>query len=143
MEKAIRVYFPRWATTLYAVMAVVLIPWIFDLAANLPARHLARHWDAVWVGFDIIMLTAIILTLWFMIKRKIWVVVSGSALATLMIVDVWFDILTAKPGHEQHVAELFGILEFSLALLTYRLVFLVIHHATPDKSFKLHIESKV
>ncbi len=140
MEKTVHVYFPRWATRLYAIMAIILAPWIFNLAESLPARHLERHWDAVWVGFDLIMLTTILLTLWFMIKRKIWVVVSASALATLLVTDAWFDILTAKNGSELHEAIGFGVIELSLGLLTYRLIYLVIHHATPQKNFNLHIE---
>lgn len=137
MDKIVHIQLPKWAPYLYGLIALVLVPWIFDLAANLPSRHLARHWDAVWVGFDVIMLITIAITVWFMLKRKVWVVVSATALATLFIVDVWFDILTAKPGREQTEAYIFGILEISLAILTYRLVFHVIHGSTPTKDIKL------
>jgi uncharacterized membrane protein len=137
MDKTTRVYFPKWATILYSGLAVALIPWIYDLAQNLPARHLSNHWDAVWVGFDMMMLVAIVLTIWFVLRQRIWATMAASALATLFIVDAWFDILMSRPGREQRIALFFGISEVLLALLTYRLVFLAIHHSTSTKKFKL------
>jgi hypothetical protein len=142
MEGRVKVYLPKWATVVYATMAVVLIPWILNLASTLPERHLERHWDAVWVGFDFIMLCTIVLTLWFMFKRVIWVVVSASALGALLIVDAWFDIMTAKPGSELREAILYGVLEVSLAVLTYRLVYVMVHHTTPQKNISLHLSNK-
>lgn len=137
MDKIVHIKLPRWAPYLYGLIALVLVPWIYDLAANLPSRHLARHWDALWVGFDVIMLITIAITVWFMLKRKVWVVVSATALATLFIVDVWFDILTAKPGREEKEAIAFGALEIILAGLTYRLVYHIIHGSAPSKDIKL------
>jgi len=142
MEKTIKVYFPRWAIALYATAAIILIPWIYDLAINLPARHLERHWDVVWVGFDMILLCNIILTLWFLARRVVWVVVSASSLATLLIVDAWFDIMTARQGKEVREAILYGVIELTLAVLTYRLVYVVIHNSAPEKSFSLHVREK-
>ena len=134
MERAIKVHFPKWAVLLYGGLALVLVPWILDLAANLPVRHVARHWDTLWVGFDIMMLITILLTLWFMLKKMVWIVVSASALATLFIVDAWFDILTARPGMEEREAIVFGILEVTLSMLTFRLVYLTVHRATTPGS---------
>jgi hypothetical protein len=140
VERTIRIFLPKWAIALYVLMALILIPWIFDLASSLPSRHLEQHWGTVWVGFDVIMLIAIILTLYFMIKRTVWVVVSATALATLMVIDAWFDVMTAKPGAELREAILSAVLELSLAVLTYHLVYAVVHHATPRKSFSLHVK---
>ncbi len=137
MDTTRKIYFPKWVAILYGVLAIVLIPWIFSLAQNLPAHHLAHHWDAAWVGFDVIMLIAVALTALFIAMRKVWVVVSATALATLFIVDAWFDILTSKPGHEQKVAIVFGLLEIMLAIFTYSLVFHVIHHSSTKKKVKL------
>src|SRR5579871_6214553 len=104
MDKTIHVYFPKKVIILYAILGVGLIPWIFNLAANLPAKHLVHHWDAVWVGFDVIMLIVLGLTLFFAIRKVLWVTLSATALATLFIVDAWFDILTSQPGREQKIA---------------------------------------
>ena len=137
MDANVPIYIRRRITLTYIFLAIVLIPWIIVLAQDLPTRHVARHWDALWVGFDTILLIAIIVTVYHMVKRTVWIVVSASALATLFLVDVWFDVLTAKPGKEQKQAIFFGIIELILAGLTYRLVFHVFHHATPQKHIKL------
>ena len=101
MDKT-NLYIPKWASILYAVLAAILIPWIFNLAQNLPARHLVWHWDAMWVGFDILMLITMAITVWLVIKKRIWVVLSATVLATLFIVDAWFDIMTSKSGIESN-----------------------------------------
>lgn len=137
MERAIKVHFPKWAALVYGGLALILIPWILDLAENLPVRHIARHWDTLWVGFDIMMLCTILLTLWFMFKKMIWIVVSASALATLFIVDAWFDILTARPGREERESIAFGVLEVTLSILTFRLVYLIVHRASTSESISL------
>lgn len=137
MDSVKNVYFPKWVALFYGALAVLLVPWIFSLAADLPSRHLAHHWDAVWVGFDAVMLIAEVLTVVFIIKQSVLVVMSATALATLFIVDAWFDILTSQPGREQRLALVFGGLELVLAAMTYRLSFHVFHHSTPQKNVKL------
>jgi hypothetical protein len=137
-KTTIQLNIPKWAIYLYGFMAVVLIPWILILAEYLPAKHLARNWDPLWVGFDVMELIAIVLSLYFMLRRKVWVIMSASALATLLIVDAWFDILTSKPGQETREALFSGVIEISLSLLTYRLVFHILHKTTPNKNIKVH-----
>lgn len=122
MERTTDVYFPRWAVRLYVVLVIVLIPWILDLADYLPSSHLAHHWDTLWVGFDIIMLLTIIITLILAFKRRVWAAISGTALATLFIVDAWFDILTARPGKDLDASIAFGVVEVVLSILTMLVV---------------------
>jgi hypothetical protein len=137
MDKRVKIYLPRWASFIYGAMAVILVPWIIHLAERLPTKHIADHWDTLWVGFDIIMLITMLITVWFMITRKVWVIVSASALATLFMVDVWFDVLTSRPGRQENEAFFFGVIEVSLSLLTYRLVYRVVHKATPNRKLKI------
>jgi hypothetical protein len=137
MDKTTNIYIPRWANIFYSCLAIILLPWIFNLAQSLPTRHIVRHWDAVWVGFDIMMLAAIIATVWFVIRKRIWVILTGTALATLFIVDAWFDILTSKPGQQLKVALLFGLIEVTLAILTYRFVYMVIRNLAKQERFKV------
>ncbi|HET9098258.1 MAG TPA: hypothetical protein VFN51_01430 [Candidatus Saccharimonadales bacterium] len=140
MDKAVKIYFPRWASALYAVLAVLFVPWIVILAEYLPSRHIDRNWDALWVGFDLLILIAMVLTIYFMLKRRIWVIMSATALATLLLVDIWFDIMTAKPGREQDSAILMGIVEITLSLLTFWLVYHLLHHTTPEKNLNMLIQ---
>ena len=69
------------------------------------------------------LLITICLTIFFAIKNKVWVTVSGSILAGLFIVDAWFDVLTSRPGHEQKISIFFGSLEVILAILTLKFVY--------------------
>jgi hypothetical protein len=52
----------------YALVGVVLIPWTFFLAVSLPTRVVDTHYRGAWVGFDILLVTAIILTAYFAFK---------------------------------------------------------------------------
>lgn len=142
MERAVKIYFPKWVSWFYLLCALFLLPWIVVLAEYLPSRHIVGDWDALWVGFDTLILATIVVTIYFMIRRKIWVIMSASALATLLLVDLWFDLLTAKPGKEQKQAFFMGIIELILSFLTYRLVYHVLHQSTPEKNLKVVMHNK-
>ncbi len=115
-------HIPTWAAVLYGAAGGVLIPWTVSLAQSLPERHVARHWDAAWVGFDIFMIFLLLLTAVLALGKNIYVVVTSSALGTILLIDAWFDVLTAKPGHEQRESLLFALLiELPLAILTFYL----------------------
>jgi len=133
MEVTTPIYVPRWAIALYIILSVVSIPWIFNLAENLPTRHLVRHWDAVWVGFDAFIFVVLLLTVYFALKKLVWAALSATALATLLVVDAWFDILTARPGHQQRISILFGLSEVVLAGLTFKIIYHMIKRSTKNQ----------
>lgn len=78
-----------------------LIPWTMYLTASLPVRHQAQHWQIAWVGFDLALATAILLTGIGAYKRAAWIERPALIAATLLVCDAWFDVLTAKAGSEQ------------------------------------------
>src|SRR6184192_77114 len=39
--------------TIVIASSLLLIPWIAYLAVSLPDHHVAGHWKAAWVGFDV------------------------------------------------------------------------------------------
>ena len=139
MEKQI-FHFPRWTIALYTVSVAVLIPWTYSLAENLPSHHLAHHWDIAWTGFDIFELLLFILTTVLALKRTIWVTLSATALSTILLVDVWFDVLTSKPGKQETIAILLALfIELPIALVTYVLAYrttLHLHKRVQSLSFK-------
>jgi hypothetical protein len=139
MVKQTKDYVPKWAGILYFSAAVILVPWIVNLAQNLPVRHVSRNWDTLWVGFDIILLIVTIVTVYFVTKRSIWLVVSASVLATLFMVDTWFDILTSRPGRDQRQAILLGFIEMGMAFLTLRLVYQVMKRAVLSNNMNVQI----
>jgi hypothetical protein len=79
----------------YAVAGVLLIPWTVYLAVSLPRRVVDTHYRGAWVGFDILLVTAIVLTAYFAFRVDSRVQLPATATATLLIVDAWFDVMTA------------------------------------------------
>jgi hypothetical protein len=85
---------------LFALAAVVLLPWIALLVLTLPSSHRADHWDVAWAGFDVLLallLLAVAITAW---RRSTWLEGAASATATLLFVDAWFDVLTSSTRAE-------------------------------------------
>jgi len=112
--------FPAWVGWLYALAGVVLVPWIAVLAIYLPENHISRHWDVTWVGFDIILFVLLVTTAYLSYKRSVWVVMSATATAVMMVVDSWFDITTARPGKALFQSVILAVfIELPLAVLTF------------------------
>jgi uncharacterized membrane protein len=42
--------------------ALALIPWTIYLGLTLPPSYTAQHWQATWVGFDVLLLAFMIAT---------------------------------------------------------------------------------
>ncbi|MGZ4380955.1 MAG: hypothetical protein ACXVZ2_01685 [Gaiellaceae bacterium] len=103
---------------LFALAALVLVPWIVVLARALPSAHRAAHWDVAWAGFDVALATllfTVALAAW---RRSPWLEGAATAAATLLFVDAWFDILTSSTGAELTVASIeAGLVELPLALV--------------------------
>ena len=120
---------PNWVIGLYAVAVIVLAPWIYILAEDLPERQLAHHWDLAWAGFDVLMLCLFALTAFLAIRKTIWFTLSAISLSTILFIDAWFDILTSKSGKQQWVALLLAILvELPIDVLTLFLAYRAINH---------------
>jgi hypothetical protein len=84
---------------LYTLAAVVLIPWTVYLAVTLPKRDVDTHYRGAWVGFDLLLVAAIVLTAYFAFRVDTRVQLPATATATLLLVDAWFDVMTA--GHRR------------------------------------------
>src|SRR5690242_9715785 len=39
-----------------AIACVAVLAWIVALSEMLPARYVVGHWDAAWIGFDVLIL---------------------------------------------------------------------------------------
>ncbi len=89
----------RRTAWLFAIAAALLIPFTVYLALTLPKRDVDTHYRGAWVGFDLLLVTAIVLTAYFAFKVDTRVQLPATATATLLVVDAWFDVMTA--GHRQ------------------------------------------
>ena len=80
----------------FALAALLLLPWVIYLGAVLPSTHRSAHWDIAWAGFDVVLallLLTVAVTAW---RRSPWLEAAAAATATLLFVDAWFDVLTSS-----------------------------------------------
>ena len=85
-------------TKLLAGSAVGLIPWIVVLGLTLPSHTVARNWSTVWIGFDLLLAVAFGVTARLYLRNDPRVGIMAAVVATLLIVDCWFDTSTAADG---------------------------------------------
>lgn len=85
----------RRMALLYAGAALLLIPWTVYLAVTLPRRTIDTHYRGAWVGFDLLLVAAILLTAYYAYRMDDRVQLPAMATATLLVVDAWFDVMTA------------------------------------------------
>ena len=103
----------------YAAAAVLLIPWTVYLAVTLPRRDIDTHYRGAWVGFDILLVMAILLTAYYAYRMDDRVQLPATATATLLIVDAWFDVMTAGRRTNIYEAVLMAIcIEIPAALFS-------------------------
>ena len=82
-----------------ALTAVVaLIPWTVYLGFTLPQSYAAQHWQATWVGFDVLLLVFMIATAVLGFVRHHLLTLFAFSTGVLLVCDAWFDVLTAKRG---------------------------------------------
>lgn len=118
----------QWVVPLFALGALLLVPWVVLLAVTLPSHHRAAHWDVAWVGFDVLLallLLTVAISAW---RRSPWLEGAATATATLLVVDAWFDVLTSSTNGELLVALVeAALVELPLALVCVLLARAVEH----------------
>jgi hypothetical protein len=79
----------------YLAVAVWLAVWTGILAFSLPRENLEHHFRLTWVGFDLILVLAVYLTAHMAFRLDARVQAPATVVATLLVVDAWFDVTTA------------------------------------------------
>lgn len=105
----------RWAGPAFALFSLILLPWIAYLASALPSRQVSADYDIAWAGFDIMLLIALASTGYFALRRSRYLATTAAATATLLVVDAWFDVMTALPGLRAEPVALAALVELPLA----------------------------
>ncbi|MEC3956207.1 hypothetical protein VMT65_24430 [Nocardia sp. CDC153] len=77
---------------------IALIPWIVYLGFSLPTEYYARHWSMAWIGYDILLVLMMATTAYLGWKRRVMLLLPAFATGILLLVDAWFDIVTAGAG---------------------------------------------
>lgn len=108
----------RWVPVAYLVMSLAMLPWIVVLYQTLPDRALSRNYRWAWVGFDVLLMLALGRTAWLAWRRSPFVVNVASATATLLLVDAWFDVMTANRRTLVEACVLALLVELPLAVLS-------------------------
>jgi hypothetical protein len=89
------VHVPRWFAFAVAAGAVLFVPWIVYLAVELPTRVRTSHYDVMWVGFDVAMWAVLVCLAIAAVRRSTWTGPLAVCAATFLVLDAWFDIITA------------------------------------------------
>ncbi|MCO5974602.1 hypothetical protein [Actinoallomurus soli] len=111
---------PRWAGWLIIGAGVAMLPWITGLSFVLPTSHEAAHYNASWVGFDLGLCAMLLRTGWLAQKGREHIELSAAITGTLLLVDAWFDVVTADSRGELTLAlilALFGELPLAAFFL--------------------------
>ncbi|MFE0254373.1 hypothetical protein [Streptomyces sp. NPDC059010] len=109
---------------------LALLPWLAVLANSLPAAAVASNWRTVWIGLDAAEAVALIATGLLAVRGHRLQPLTATAAATLLVVDAWFDTMTAAPGADQVSAAAMA-LGAELPLAAVCLVLAARGHARP------------
>lgn len=99
-SRAKRLRLPHALLLAFAAVAIFLVPWSLWLSYSLPIDHLDHRWNLAWSIFDLGMLVAMGLTAYLGARKSGWVVVFASITGTFLLIDAWFDCVTAKDAWE-------------------------------------------
>jgi hypothetical protein len=78
--------------------AIALIPWTVYLGLTLPQSYSAQHWQATWVGFDVLLLVFMMATAVLGFTHHHLLTLFAFTTGVLLLCDAWFDVLTARRG---------------------------------------------
>lgn len=62
----------------------------------MPQSYTAQHWQATWVGFDVLLLAFMIATALLGFAHHHLLTLFAFATGVLLVCDAWFDVLTAR-----------------------------------------------
>jgi hypothetical protein len=85
----------RIATYALIAASFALVPWTLWLTYTLPSRHVTRHYDVAWIGFDVALAALIGLTANAALRGSRAVVPLASITGTMLLCDAWFDVVTS------------------------------------------------
>jgi hypothetical protein len=111
---------PRWLGAVFLLMAALTAAWIAELWVTQPYRDVSAHYRLAWVGFDAMLALVLARTGWLAWRGRDHVELPAVAAATLLIVDSWFDIVTASHPQDLALAVTSAVLvELPLAALCF------------------------
>lgn len=107
----------RRAATVLIVLGLAMVPWLVFLFTELPATAQAAHWAWAWTGLDSFEALGLLATGLLLRRGDCRACLTSAVTSALLLVDAWFDTMTAAPGSDFELAVLMAVLaEFPLAM---------------------------
>jgi hypothetical protein len=119
--------------TLLTGAACVEILWAIYIGFELPPRYVAVHWNLAWVGLDVAQIAMLLATAWAAWHRRAVLMLYATAAGTLLLVDAWFDITTARRGSEMQSVLFAVLLEVPFAIILFWLTRQTVRQITSDR----------
>jgi hypothetical protein len=91
-----RAWILRLGLFVLVAMALFLPAWALYLAVVLPREHVAPDWDVLWVGFDLGLALLAAGAFVALRQQARWTPIIAGALASALVCDAWFDVLTSS-----------------------------------------------
>jgi hypothetical protein len=107
----------RLRLTIMVGAVLAMIPWLVYLGMTLPEDYHARNWSVAWLGFDILLVLMMTLTAYLGWRRRILLLLPAFGTGLLLVIDAWFDIVTADADDFWASLALALAAELPLALL--------------------------
>lgn len=111
---------PQALAAAFLAMAAILVPWTVFLGVSLPPKYDAGHWNILWTGFDVGLITVLGYAAWAAWFRRQVLATTAIVAGTLLLCDGWFDIMTSIGRPDQWVTLLTGFaVELPLAVFFF------------------------
>ncbi|MFD8865549.1 hypothetical protein ACFV1F_14450 [Streptomyces sp. NPDC059590] len=90
----------RAVESVLLVSGAALVPWLVVLATTLPPTAQVGHWNVAWAGLDALEALGLVATGLLRRRGDGRHRLTAAATCALLVVDAWFDTVTAAPGAE-------------------------------------------
>ena len=131
----------RWSLLrLLTLGALGEMLWTIYVGEDLPRHYVADHWDIAWVGLDaaqVIMLSGAAWAAW---RRSTLIVYFASVSSTLLVIDAWFDVTTARRGDVFQGIVLAGVVELPSAIVLAWVALRALRHTALVSSSPVGLE---
>ena len=97
------------AATVLIVLGLAMVPWLVVLHTCLPGTAESAHWAWAWTGLDSLEAAGLLGTGLLLRRGDLRACLTAAATATLLLVDAWFDTMTAAPGADLTSAVLMAV----------------------------------
>jgi len=119
--------------TLLTGAASIEILWTIYIGIELPRHYVANHWNVAWVGLDVAQIAMIFATAWAAWRRRAILSLFATAAGTLLLIDAWFDVTTARRGDLLQSVLFAAVLEVPWAMVLFWLTRRTIRQISHDR----------